>query len=340
MIGKHTYPFGVSLVICTYNGAELLPPTITHILNQKVPANIPWEVLFIDNASTDSTAEVIGRMWEPGIPMRIIREEKKGLIHARYRGISEAKYEFISFIDDDNWIDDNWIKVVYNAFVKYPEAGMIGSHNEGVYESDPPEWFPRVLQAFAIGRQGETTGDVTLTRKQIWGAGMSFRKSAFEELQKAGFESILTGRKGKNLAAGEDTELAFAFRLAGWKLWYVEEMRLRHFIAATRLDWNYVRKLFIGFGQSRAIFNIYNRILAGRKPNLAYYYAEILRQFLPRLLWRVRHLFLSGEGNPRELEYLLHKTKLTRSVRLFFRYPGIARRIMDLKSTLETGKQY
>jgi len=266
------YPQGVSLIICTYNGAHLLQQTLSFILRQKVPAFVSWEVLVIDNASTDNTADVVMNAWQSSIPLRIINEPRKGLIYARYRGITEAKYEYLSFIDDDNWIDENWIVNIFEVFRRNPAVGICGSNNSAAFEIDPPPWFENIRAGFAIGRQGMISGDITNTRGHVWGAGMSFRKSAFDKIRQAGFESILTGRKGNKLAAGEDTELAFAFRLGGGRIWYEDELKLQHYIPAKRFDWNYILRMYKGFGESRALFLIYQNAIFSKRPKQYKYY--------------------------------------------------------------------
>ena len=84
---------GVSIIICCHNGAERLPETIRHIARQRVPAHIPWELLIIDNGSTDDTALVARKEWQKhrvDTYIRIVRESTLGLSYARARGFREA----------------------------------------------------------------------------------------------------------------------------------------------------------------------------------------------------------------------------------------------------------
>jgi len=108
-----------------------------------------------------------------------------------------------------------------------------------------------------VGRQGEQPNDITETRGYVWGAGLTTRKSALVELGEAGFRPMLTGRRGNALSAGEDSELCLALRKAGWRIWYEPRLKLRHFLPAGRLDWNYLRRLHRGFGASRVALNAY-----------------------------------------------------------------------------------
>ncbi len=142
-----------------------------------------------------------------------------------------------------------------------PKVGACGGKIEAVCEVEPPSWFNRYTENFAVGNQGEVSGDVTFTRGYLWGAGLCIRKDAWDCLEHVGFKSLLVDRKGKQLSSGGDTERCFALRLAGWRLWYDERLSLRHCISSDRLTWSYLRKLYRGFGASTVGLDCYNNIM-------------------------------------------------------------------------------
>jgi glycosyltransferase involved in cell wall biosynthesis len=300
---------------------------------------IPWEFILIDNSSDDGSGQVSLALWKRSEPIRVVVENQKGLIHARYKGIREAKYEYISFIDDDNWIDPYWIDNIYRIFREHPEVGMCGGQNAGAFEKEPPEWAEKILSSYAIGIQGKATGNITGSKGFVWGAGMSFRKSAFERLIEAGYNSLLTGRNGKNLAAGEDSELGFAFRLAGWKIWYDESLRLQHYIPASRFDWKYVVKMYDGFGSSHAIFGLYKPVLKGKTYQPARFYRKIFRDFWPLYLKKLNGQISLAEGNLDYLKYRLHRAKVLTALKNFYRNRKLIRAIKNLKNTIRKEHQ-
>jgi glycosyltransferase involved in cell wall biosynthesis len=111
---------GVSVIICTHNGATRLPATLAHLKVQKPPI-APWEVLLIDNASSDATAEVARSCWQNGpAPLRVVQEPCLGVRYARERGLAEAKYSFLGFVDDDNWVADDWVRSAYEIVSSDP----------------------------------------------------------------------------------------------------------------------------------------------------------------------------------------------------------------------------
>ncbi len=253
----------VSVVICTHNGATRLPATLSCLASQKFRENIRWEVIVIDNASTDGSAEVATISWPSEAPaaLRVVSEPVLGLSNARLRGFAEAKYEIVSFVDDDNWVSDAWVQTVSELMTGSPQIGACGGISEGVFETTPPEWFHKFSSFYAVGRQSDKSGDITEKIGRLWGAGMSVRKSAWDRLERGGFRHALVDRKGKALTSGGDTELCLALRLAGWRLWFDDRLRMKHYIPQGRLNWNYLRRLNRAFGAASVTIEIYREAL-------------------------------------------------------------------------------
>jgi glycosyltransferase involved in cell wall biosynthesis len=237
-------PLGASVVICVYNGAARLPQTLAHLAAQQNTDAIAWEVLVVDNASTDDTAEVARRCWPADGPaqLRIVNEPSLGTANARRRGLMEARYAIISFVDDDNWLAANWLGVMYETMMCDSCLGALGSLSYPVCEIEPPHWFERFRANYTIFTEEDLTaiGDA---HRGLFSAGMSIRRTAWLQLLRDGFDFGVCGGVGSTLGRGEDTELTFALREAGWKLRIEPRLRFEHFIPASRLNWAYLRKL-------------------------------------------------------------------------------------------------
>jgi glycosyltransferase involved in cell wall biosynthesis len=249
----------ISLVVCTHNGAARLPETLRHLARQKLPASVSAEVIVVDNASTDDTDRVARSSWsaESAIPLRIAREDSLGLSFARVRGWKEARAELVAFIDDDNWLPEHWAHTAVEIMQAHPEVAACGGPAEPVFEIEPPFWFVRYAENFATGSQSEYNGDVTDTRPVLWGAGLTVRKRDLQLLESAGHATLGSDRRGQQLTAGGDTELCFALTRMGGRLWYDDRLKLRHFIPAGRLRWEYVRRLYRGFGAATVVGDFY-----------------------------------------------------------------------------------
>jgi len=234
----------VTVIICCHNSSALLPRTLQHLAQQRVEPHIPWEVLVIDNASTDDTGSLALRLWPKDLntALRVVEEPQLGLAYARARGISEASFEFLTFIDDDNWLNPSWVQVVYEVMRDHPEVGALGGIVEPEFETERPQWFGPVSYLYALGPAGEPSGDVTGIH-MLCGAGLTLRRSALADLHHKGFRFISVGRTGKSLGSGEDSELSYSLRLAGWRLWIDPRLRMKHFLPQRRLRWEYARQL-------------------------------------------------------------------------------------------------
>jgi glycosyltransferase involved in cell wall biosynthesis len=257
----------MSVVICCYNSAARLPDTLRN-LAQVRSASLPWEVIVVDNASTDGTAEIARKNWpaDAPAPLRVVAEPQPGLSHARRRGVAEVRYEIISFIDDDNWISPDWIERVFAIFSAHPEVAACGGRSDAVPEIEPPAWFKGIEYCYATGPQHIRQGDITDARGTLlWGAGLNVRTSAIRALFAGGFDFQMSGRSGGNMGAGEDTEMCCALREAGWHFWYDDNLVLRHFIPKGRLTWSYALRLLEGIGHSTAYFDLYLMAM-GRAP--------------------------------------------------------------------------
>jgi len=257
---------GISIVICCHNGASRLPATLSHLCSQKRP-QVPWEVLLVDNGSTDGTAEVARSCWENNtVPLRVVHEPSLGVRFARERGLAEAIYPFVGFVDDDNWLANDWVGVAYEIISSDLNLGAVGSIRTPACEGFLPAWFENFHSPYAILTDAdlETQGPF----EYLPTAGLCIRKGAWETLNQKGFHFKLTGRMGKKLTGGEDAELTMALRLSGWKLRVDHRLRLQHFLPNQRLQWTYLRRLLRNYGQSQVFLDAYTEHSLSLRPGI------------------------------------------------------------------------
>lgn len=256
-------PRGVSVVLCCHNSEVRLPQTLAHLAAQTGVEGSPWEIVIVDNASKDNTAEVAHAAWPAScpVPLRVVSEGTPGLTNARLRGLKESRYEFVSFIDDDNWVAPDWVARVFAVLRDHSEVGACGGNGSPVFEQTPPEWFDKFSSNYAVGQQGRAEGYVSVDRGYLFGAGLTIRRVAWLAMISGGYRSVLADRTGSALSSGGDTELCLALQIAGWKLWYDPNLKFQHFMPAGRLEWQYLRKLKRAFGESQVWLEIYREIL-------------------------------------------------------------------------------
>ncbi len=258
---RDEFGMGVTIALCCHNSSRRLVETIPRLARQIVPPHIGWELLLIDNASTDDTAAVASQAWpeQSGIPLRIVFEPRLGLSYARHRAFNEATYDVVSFVDDDNWVAPDWVERAFNIMSANRRVGVCGGHITARFQSDPPWWFDEYKWAYAVSSEIGKPRDVTDTWGALYGAGLTVRKEAWVQVLTLGFVSLLVGRSGEKLSAGEDSEICCALRLAGWRLYYHPGLHMQHCIYEDRLSWTYLCGLFRGFGGAAPFLELYSR---------------------------------------------------------------------------------
>ena len=289
-------PTGISVVICSYNGAALLPGVLEHLTRQEAAEGVNWEVILVDNASTDNTAQVARQCWpaQTSVPLRVVAEPRLGLSYAKQRGIAESCYEFVAFLDDDSWLSPQWVRTALEVCLEHPEAGAVRGVMELVCERTAPRWLNAYEGWFGVWPNFSQACDVTEAPGGLCGDGMILRKSAWRDLQAKGFQFILTGNRGNVLNGGEDEELSLALRLAGWRLWYDPRLRLRQFLTAEKVNWYHLRRRARNAGTSSVAADPYYmalRRLGYAQNSAAKTFVDSLpAQWFWRSLWSLKDL--------------------------------------------------
>lgn len=237
-----------TIAIPTYNGAERLPKVLERLKQQINTEHFAWEIIIIDNNSHDNTAEVVKSYqahWVNISSLRYCVEAKQGLAFARQRAITEAKGEFVGFIDDDILPSPNWLTEAYNFAKKHPQAGAYGGQIHGDFEITPPKNFERIQSFLAIREKGE---EPHLYQPDILslppGAALVVRKKAWCE--NVPDNPILIGRVNGIMLAGEDYETLLHMHYSGWEIWYNPTMHVYHQIPQKRLEKEYLISLIRG----------------------------------------------------------------------------------------------
>ena len=240
---------GISVIICCYNSSARLPETLKHLAKQVIPDNIPWEVIVVNNASTDNTSEIAETEWRkydhPSGKFRIVDEKEPGLSYARQKGAQEASFKYLIFCDDDNWLDSNYLLNALNIMEDNNQIGALGGISTAVTDDVKfPDWFESKQNGFAVGPQSPHQGDVSKTCS-LWGAGLITKKELFLRSFSEKYPPILTDRKADSLSSGGDNEFCFRLLLMGRKLYYDESLTFVHFIPKSRCSPEHLKRLSV-----------------------------------------------------------------------------------------------
>ncbi len=238
----------ISVIVCTYNREKYLGACLELLANQSALSD-QYEVIIVDNNSTDETAKIAAQVIEqhPEVMMNYFLEESVGLSHARNRGIKEANGDILSFIDDDAFADHGYVKAMGDYFADHEEVSAIGGKIIPEYEGQEPQWMSKfLLPLVAAVDMGDEPRPFPVSKFPI-GANMAFRKSVFTRL--GAFDTAL-GRIAEDLGAGEEKDLFMKLKSADQPIHYVPAVLVRHIIPEKRLEEDYIRRMGQGVGRS------------------------------------------------------------------------------------------
>lgn len=277
---------GFSILVCTYNGAAKIKTTIDYLFKLK-KNHFEYEIIIIDNNSTDNTFNLVSQIIQesPDINIKIIPEYKIGKVNALITGVKNSVYKYLVICDDDNWLSSDYLTTAYQIMECKDEIGVLGGrgiiHTNGLL----PTWFDSLKNCWAVGQQSPFSGEIATAMPTVWGAGMVVRKKVWDLLPEKGFCGFLTGRSGSRVTmTGEDSELCVIVNLLGFKIYYENTMTYFHEIHYSRLNWNYLLKLWKGFSRSQIYFSIYINcwnMVADQNINFrALWYKEVKNNFI------------------------------------------------------------
>lgn len=293
----------ITIAIPTYNGAKRFPDVLERLREQVISTSINWEILVVDNNSTDDTAAII-QAYQSELPqLRYCFEPKQGAAFARKLAFQEARGTLIGFLDDDNLPAQNWVAAAYDFAQEHPLAGAYGSQIHGLFEVEPSESFQRLLPFLAITERGSIPLRYEPRQRVLPpSAGLVVRKQAWFDVPS---QLTLTGRTSSNMLTGEDLEMLAYIQRAGWEIWYNPAMEVEHKIPAWRLQKEYLIPFFRGVGLSRYVTR-----MVGVQPQLKpiatlAYAANDLRKITIHLL-KHRLQFKSDLSTACELELFIN----------------------------------
>lgn len=246
----------VSVVICTHRPRrDLLARAVRAILPQ-IEQLSGAELLVVDNASPDPVA-TLPELASPLV--RCVVEPRLGLTAARERAAAEVNGDLVIFVDDDNILADDYVKQAVRLFDD-AEVGMLSGWIAPEYEVNPPHWLRRHEGALAIRRPVGTAirlvEGFAYTEDFPVGAGMVVRaallRAYFTDIEKA---ARIEGRRGDELLAGEDTDMALFMISRGARVGCVGTLRVTHVIPRARIDAEYIMRLNRGALRSAMAVN-------------------------------------------------------------------------------------
>lgn len=231
----------LTVAICTYNRSALLPKALESVISQTLAED--FEILIVDNGSTDNTREVVASWQRRDARIRYVIERRPGISHARNRAMRDALGEYLAFVDDDAWADAKWLTNLMKpiATVKPAPACVVGPVSL-VWEGKRPDWFPARFESLLCSyRMGEESrflkpGEYLLTTNSL------FHRATLLKL--GGMRTDL-GHKRNALIGGEDNDVFNRLLAGGHGVYYEVTANVFHPVTKERQTKKFLlRRLF------------------------------------------------------------------------------------------------
>jgi len=237
-----------SIIICTYNRSASLIDTLRSIREMRVREGIDWEVLVVDNNSTDDTAEKVEEFAKDcHIAVRYHFEPKQGKANALNRGISNARGEILVFTDDDALVDRHWLGFIVDTFNDLT-PDCVGGKVLPLWLGARPDWLTdRLLNVLAVLDFGDDTYELNKEKDEmLYGVNFAFKRDFF--LRHGTFNVDLCSRGAGN----EDHEIFERLKRMKGRAIYHPEVVVEHKIFPERLNKSYFRRWHYLVGRDRA----------------------------------------------------------------------------------------
>lgn len=240
-------PVDLSVLFSTRDRADTLERTLA-AMSRLEPGDLRWELIVIDNGSSDRTAEVLSAA-AGRLPIRVLHEPVPGKNRCLNLGVSRAGGSLLVFTDDDVLPRADWLTAYAEAAGRWPDDSVFSGRIRLDFPPGTPAWIPRLPQpylkfAFSLYDHDRHEGPI---KHSPTGPNMAVRRSVFDRFSFN--ESI--GPAGKNYAMGSETELLIRLRDAGHRFIYVPDSRVKHIIREEQatVGWLASRGTRLGRGQ-------------------------------------------------------------------------------------------
>jgi len=238
----------ISVIVCTYNRAESLRVTLESFCRLDKNKAYTWELLVVDNNSSDHT-KLVCDAFSVSLPLRYIFEGRQGKTCAQNTAIDVANGELLAFTDDDVDVDTGWLNALLDGVQRHPDGDIFGGKVLVRWSKTPKKWvisnlhlLGGVVTRFDIGNVEQM---LHRDGAMIYGANMAFRRQLFDGDIR--FREDM-GPRGREYMTHEETALICHFLDAGHQCVYLPQAVVHHRTPPHRATEAFVRKWFKASG--------------------------------------------------------------------------------------------
>src|SRR6185436_13962447 len=241
----------LSVAICTYKRASLLNHVLDSVARQSL-AKDQFEIVIVDNGSTDRTREVVAAAQMKDSRIRYVVEPKAGIAHARNRALQEARGENLAFIDDDAWADPKWLENLIAPLRSIsPTPECIAGPVSLVWDGRRPDWFPDRFESLLCRYDmGDAPHFLSADGYLLTTNSLFHRKTL---LRLGGMRTDL-GHKRKSLLGGEDNDIFKRLIANGHRVYYQPTAHVNHPVPKERQTHRFLLRRLFWDGASQPLF--------------------------------------------------------------------------------------
>jgi glycosyltransferase involved in cell wall biosynthesis len=235
-----------SVIFSSYNGAGRLPRTLDSLVAQSLPV-ADWELVAVDNASTDGTRALL-ESYAGRLPIRVLSQPVPGKSGALNLAIESARGELLVFTDDDVAAEPDWLSALVACAEAEPDYGVFGGAILPDWERPPDglrfmEWIPKGSTYAIVEEPG---GPCAADR--IWGPNTAIRRGLIGESIR--FREDIGPLPGGRFAMGEDIDIVLQLARRGARAYRCAEAVVHHLVPATSMSeqWVQARAERLGYG--------------------------------------------------------------------------------------------
>jgi GT2 family glycosyltransferase len=249
----------LDVIIPTYNRHDFLKLTLESLFRAEIPSGLRVRVTVVDNNSKDATQTVVEGFQEKFDGRLSYRfESRQGRSHALNAGVASTNGDLVGMIDDDEEIDANWYKMLFEVFT-VKNVDFVGGPCVPNWSTPPPGWLPPEYRGVVGWVDGGDT-EVPLDNNYpgiLMGGNSVFKRSV---LQRVGPYATWLGRTDKRLMSCEDEDLYHRLLASGAKGLYSPNLIIYHHVTADRLTKSYFRRWCFWRGVSLGLLDRTRRL--------------------------------------------------------------------------------
>jgi glucosyl-dolichyl phosphate glucuronosyltransferase len=265
----------------TCNGGSDLKRMLDGLTQLDTPKG-GWELITVDNASTDGSFEVM-RSYQDRLPITVLRETSPGKNRALNRALGQAKGDFFIFTDDDVVVGRDWLVKWREIADSQPDYNLFAGNTRPLWPYEPPGWLLRGVDIHVLYASHEGMQEGPCTAACMYGTNMSARAIVFHGGVR--FNDNIGPDGSANYAMGSDTELALRLERAGHKCWFASAPLVEHIVPPSHLNPSWILRRGYRWGRGLAQMNIPYPCTAEqlqRKNNIKRFVYPLMLRLLPR----------------------------------------------------------